>query len=409
MQKKLLTTLGLTVLTSSALAADAPAWTSSLWLNSFGYNAGGWRVDQHPRVLADVNGDGLADVVGFAHSGVVVATSTGSGFSTPSTWVESFGYKAGGWRIGVHPRMLADVNGDGLADVVGFASDGVYVSTSTSTGFSAPQLWVTSYGYKAGGWRVDLHPRMMADVNGDGKADVVGFATDGVYVSLSTGNSFKAPVLWVNDYGYAAGGWRVGKDPRMMADVNGDGKADVVGFGGAGVYVSLSTGTSFSAPSLWVNAFGYNAGQWRVEKHPRMMADVNGDGRADVVGFGNAGVYVSLSTGSGFSQPSKWVSQYGYDAGQWRVEKHPRMMADVNGDGKADIVGFADDGAYYSLSQKTSFAAPVHAIKQFGYNEEGWRIDKHPRMMADIDGDGKADIVGFANNGVHVSLSPLAK
>jgi hypothetical protein len=29
--------------------------------------------------------------------------------------------------------------------------------------------------------------------------------------------------------------------------------------------------------------------------HPRMMADTNGDGRADIVGFGSSGVWVSLS------------------------------------------------------------------------------------------------------------------
>ena len=66
---------------------------------------------------------------------------------------------------------------------------------------------------------------------------------------------------WVADYGYdaSAGGWRVENHIRLMADVNRDGKADVVGFGGPGVYVSLSTGTSFTAPSLWVAGFGSDA------------------------------------------------------------------------------------------------------------------------------------------------------
>ncbi|UCE08230.1 MAG: hypothetical protein JSW07_09505, partial [bacterium] len=32
-----------------------------------------------------------------------------------------------------------------------------------------------SYGYGVGGWHVDKHPRMLADVNNDGKADIVGF------------------------------------------------------------------------------------------------------------------------------------------------------------------------------------------------------------------------------------------
>ena len=42
-----------------------------------------------------------------------------------------------------------------------------------------------------------------------------------------------------------------------------------------------------------MNNFGYNAGGWRVEKHPRFLADTTGDGRADIVGFGNAGVWVA--------------------------------------------------------------------------------------------------------------------
>ena len=86
-----------------------------------------------------------------------------------------------------------------------------------------------------------------------------------------------------------------------------------------------------------------------MDQHPRIMADVNGDKRADVVGFGNAGAYVSLSTGTGFSPPQLWVANYGYDAGGWRVEDHPRIMADVNGDGRADVVGFGNAGAYVSI------------------------------------------------------------
>ena len=128
--------------------------------------------------------------------------------------------------------------------------------------------------------------------------------------------------LWIANFGYNQS-WRVEKNPRYMADVNGDGRADIVGFGNAGVSVSLSTGKNFDAESLWVANYGYTAGGWRVDMHPRYMADVNGDGLADIVGFGNSGVYVSLSTGSGFTSPSMWVAKFGYSAGGRRVEKHP--------------------------------------------------------------------------------------
>ena len=100
----------------------------------------------------------------------------------------------------------------------------------------------------------------------------------------------------------------------MMADVDGDGLQDVLGFGNNGVMVSLSTGSGFTAPSKWVNSYGSEKG-WSTDKHPRMMADVDGDGLQDVLGFGNAGVYVSPSTGTGFAAPSIWVNSYGADKG----------------------------------------------------------------------------------------------
>jgi hypothetical protein len=85
--------------------------------------------------------------------------------------------------------------------------------------------------------------------------------------------------------------------------------------------------------------------------HPRFMADTTGDGRADIVGFGNAGVYVSLNNGDGtFQDPVLAVANFGYDAGGWRVDMHPRFMADTTGDGRADIVGFGNAGVYVSRS-----------------------------------------------------------
>jgi hypothetical protein len=82
--------------------------------------------------------------------------------------------------------------------------------------------------------------------------------------------------------------------------------------------------------------------------HPRVLADVNGDGTHDVVGFWNDGVYVSPSTGSGFTQATRWVDSYSNPNGGWRVDKHLRLLADVNGDGKDNVVGFGDGGVYVS-------------------------------------------------------------
>ena len=50
---------------------------------------------------------------------------------------------------------------------------------------------------------------------------------------------------------------------------------------------------AFQEPQLVLGSFGYEAGGWRVDKHPRFLADMTGDGRKDIVGFGDAGVYVA--------------------------------------------------------------------------------------------------------------------
>ncbi len=328
--------------------------------------------------------------------------------------INNFGYDsgAGGWRVDKHPRTVADVNGDGMDDVVGFGGAGVYVALSQGGCFAPTQLWLTNFGYDAaaGGYRVDLHPRMLADVNGDGMDDAVAFGGAGVYVALSTGSSFAPASLWLGNLGRdaAAGGWRVENHPRMTADVNNDGRADVVGFGGAGVFVARSTGTGFTPATVWIGDFGFDAGAggYRIDQHPRMMADVDGDGRDDAVAFGGAGVFVARSTGTGFTPASLWINNYGFDlgAGGWRVDQHPRMMADVNGDGRDDVVGYGGAGPYLATSTGSGFNAAVLRVNNLGqdFGAGGWRVDKHPRMTGDMDGNGNADMVGFGGAGVYL-------
>ena len=384
-------------------------WAPQLLVRNFGYNAGGWRVDQHPRLMADTSGSGRADIVGFGNAGAYVSRALADGrFETPVLVVNNFGYTAGGWRVDRHPRFLADLTGDGRADIVGFGNDGVWVSLNNGDGtFQSQVLAVGNFGYNAGGWRVDQHPRLLADLTGDGRADIVGFGNAGVWVSLNNGNgTFQNPQLVVANFGYNAGGWRVERHPRFLADLTGDGRADIVGFGNDGVWVSLNNGNgTFQNPQLVVANFGYNAGGWRVDMHPRLLADVSGDGRADIIGFGNDGVWVSRNNGNGtFQNPQLLVNNFGYNAGGWRVNQHPRFLADTTGDGRADIVGFGNAGVFVSrLLADGTFEAPGLVITNFGYNAGGWRVDQHPRFLADTTGDGRADIVGFGNAGVYVS------
>ena len=130
------------------------------WSSSFGYNSG-WRRGTHPRYVVDVNKDEKADIVGFSSIGVYVALSDGKSFAAPQLWSSEFGSNAG-W-LADKIRRVVDVTGDGLPDIVGFSSIGVYVAKNTGTGFAVAQLWSSSYGDNTG-WQPSNHPRFVVDV-----------------------------------------------------------------------------------------------------------------------------------------------------------------------------------------------------------------------------------------------------
>ncbi|MGX7707982.1 FG-GAP-like repeat-containing protein [Methylobacterium sp. Gmos1] len=326
-------------------------------------NNGGWgRQDRHPRYVADVNGDGLKDIVGFGEYGVYTSLATGGGnFATATGTGSMFTPGGGGWTSNnIYNREVADVSGDGKADIVGFGNAGTFVSLGNGDGtFATAKLALAAFGVAAGGWDSEDHyPRQLTDVNGDGRADIVGFGEYGVYTSLATsGGDFAAATFSPLGFTPSAGGWSSDNTfHRELADVTGDGKADIVGFGLAGTYVSLGNGDgTFSTAKLALTEFGVdaNAGGWSTQdRYPRHLADVNGDSRADIVGFGEYGVLVSLATGDGnFAAPTFELSGYSPSVGSWNSDdQYRRILADVTGDGRSDIVGFGNSNVLVASS-----------------------------------------------------------
>src|ERR1700730_2253990 len=359
-----------------------------------------WGPEQ-PRLVADITGDGRADIVGFGLDGVWASLNNGNGtFQPPNMVLCGFNFHTG-WMVERHPRFLADLTGDGRADIIGFGDAGVWTARNNGDGtFQAMKFVVADLGYDHG-WRVDQHPRFVADITGDGRADLIGFGDAGVWVAVGNGDgTFQAPRLVVTDLGYDDG-WRVDQNPRFVVDVTGDGRADLVGFGTDGVWVALSNGDGTFAPPKLVLAGFDQAQGWDGTKHLRIMGDLNGDHRADIIGFGDAGVYSAISNGDGaFAAATFILAEMGYNNG-WRIENHPRFAADVTGDGKADLVGFGDDGVWVSV---TGGSGAKLVLAGFCYNQ-GWRVPLHPRYLADLNGDRKADIIGFGDAGVWVALS----
>src|SRR5262245_13678070 len=280
----------------------------------------------------------IIDVLGFRQS-IDSGFVSGSGFASPTFELSAFGVDAGGWSSNnTYPRELAG------GAIFGFGSAGVYESQGTGGGhFAAPTFELAAFGAssEAGGWSSnDTYPREVANVHGgSGGVHIVGFGAAGVYVSLGTRDGhFQAPTFALAAFGVDAGGWSSDNIyPRKLADVNG------------GVYVSLegTGGGFFGPPTFELAVFGVTAGGWSSDDlYTRRLAGVNGDGRADLVGFGADGVYVALATGGGhFASPTFQLSDFGTNAGGWSSnDTYPREMS-----GSA-IVGFAANGVWTSTS-----------------------------------------------------------
>src|SRR5262245_17727158 len=355
--------------------------------------------------LGDLNGDGRLDLAiapfsvdptnpGLDTHAVLVLLGNGDGTFGSQSQITT----------GTNPDAvaLADLTGDGHLDlaVANAGSSTVSVLLGNGNGsFSAASPYATG-----------ANPQSVAigDLNGDGRLDLAVANHDSNTVSVLLGNvggGFQQQTQ------YQTG---LGPESVAIGDLNGDGRLDlaVANLSGNNVSVLLNTPTAvpFAFPTLQLSAFGPSAGGWSSnDTYPRTLADVNGDRMADIIGFSSAGVFESLATAGGhFATPTFELAAFGVDAGGWSSDNtYPRKLADVNGDTRADIVAFSSAGVYESLADASGhFAAPTFELAAFGTNAGGRSNDNtYPRTLADVNGDGMADIVGFSSAGVFESLA----
>jgi hypothetical protein len=296
--------------------------------------------------VADVNGDGKPDLLvanlcasyGNCPTGGSISILLGNG---DGTFHAAVVYSSGG--VGTNSVAVGDVNGDGKPDLV-VASD--CLSSNCENGVVGVLLgngdgtFQTAVTYASAG--IDAYSVAMADVNGDGKPDLL-------VANLSNSNSAggSVSVLLGNGDGtfqtavtYDSGGYEALS--LAVADVNGDGKPDLVAAnacvngnncnnGAVGVLLGNGDGTFQTAVAY---SSGGNDGGLVVGSVA--VADVNGDGKPDLVvanqGNGNNGsVGVLLGNGDGTFQTAVTYGSGGYYATSVGV-------ADVNGDGKPDLV-----------------------------------------------------------------------
>ncbi|MEU7428609.1 FG-GAP-like repeat-containing protein [Streptomyces sp. NPDC040750] len=393
---------------------DAVAWQSVGASSSTGGQPGRW-AGLGDRFLADTTGAGRADIVGLKPGkGPVTAASQGDGTFKDDERV-------------LHPPVpspsrkdlwtLADTTGNGKPDAVTLAADGVRVFLHDENGSFAPAggepvIKAFGHGQSAGGWDADRHPRFLTDTTGDGRADIVGFHDDGVWISLQDEEGKFAslaaePALRAFGHGQSAGGWIADKHPRFLTDTTGDGRADIVGFHDDGVWISLQDDEgTFAEPLYVLDDFGVDQGWSTAEEYPRFLISNTDGGAKDIIGFGPQGVVVARGLGDGtFESPKLVLNDFGHAQG-WTGDRHLRLLTDITGDGTPDIIGFGDEGVWVSHNCGDGrFEQAQLVCRGFGYNNDAgaWRVGHHPRFVADITGDGRVDIVGFGGLGVYVA------
>ena len=197
-----------------------------------------------------------------------------------------------------------------------------------------------------------------------------------------------------------------------MCDVDGDGLPDIVGFSHGGTVVYWNSGRSFAqvdsgkANGQYIRNFGWSQG-WRAEdKHKRTCADVNGDGMADIIGFGDTETVVYASTGVGFKH---FTTLKAFSSDKWDHYKEGRGIQDLNGDGLADIFGFQRKGdnegeILAAFATGTGFDRVIRISSSL--RSENIVADlKNPRFLRDVNGDSCPDFVTYSENHARVYLN----
>jgi GH25 family lysozyme M1 (1,4-beta-N-acetylmuramidase) len=351
----------------------------------------------------DVDGDGKADLCARTANGIRCHLSTGDGFASDA--IDGPGLDDGDTWNGVdHYATIrfADIDGDGRADVCARGRDGLDCWRSNGHGFGAK----IATGLLAGdAWDEARHygTIRLADVDGDGRADLCARNADGVSCWLANGHGFDhrfdGPAL--SDDGRFA--HASGYGTIRMADIDGDGKADLCALRGGGIVCFRSDGDGFphkvEGPRLDGDAWDA-AARWATIR----FADLDGDGRADLCVRRSGGVTCWLSEGDGFGHGIDGPA-LSDDAGWSRHDRYSTIrLADVDGDGKADLCARAGGGMKCWPSTGHGFGAPF-AIDALADDAHGDRPNQYRTIrFADVDGDGRMDLCFRASGGVRCRL-----
>lgn len=290
--------------------------------------------------IADINGDALPDFIRAKEATTTqIYLNDGDSWNLDTNWVfpELFADEDG---IDLGTRLV-DLNGDGLVDIVRAGRSGVnraHLNTgsgwATTTDFSAPYNFSTDYGGDTG--------VRLADINGDGLVDLLyavwfpqsNNGNESVRLNTGSGwevdNSWDLPIVFQNQ-------WTTGNQTLQVdvEDVNNDGLADLVTKDDNQLNdiegVLLNTGSGWTLESSWNIPGGLASGG---DDTGQRLVDVNGDHLVDYIDGSSGGQDVYINNRNNWALDTSWVLPLVLES----ANGYASQVVDIDGDGMVDIV-----------------------------------------------------------------------
>lgn len=335
-------------------------------------------------VISDIDGDGKPDVIvvnPVSNTVSVFRNTAVSGTITANSLAVKIDFATGN---GPQAVIVADIDGDGKPDmaVANLASNSVSVFLNTSTNgnisFAAPISLVTGNG---------PHAITAGDLDGDGKVDLITANSTDNAVSVFRNTSTPGNVSFALKVDFATG---LTPHGVVTGDIDGDGKPEILTANFAGGSFSLLQNTS--SPGLINSSSFATHSEWACGAGPESitLGDIDQNGTTDVIVANSKSNTVSV-----FANAIVYITPVFKPKVDLVTDANPTSvtLADLDGDGRPDIVSANSAGNTLSVFRNTMPFGGAPTTLFAGKVVIAVTNSPSDVSIGDLDGDGKPDII----------------